>query len=93
MNKMLSIIFYLYILTFSLPGNSIIGFPVKQLLFTILIIIITIHFFRKIKKKGVSFFSTSFFKDLFKQRNKNYIRNPLLPMFIAVFFILIWYPE
>lgn len=91
MNKILSIIFYLYILTFSLPGNSIIGFPVKQLLFTILIIIITIDFFRKIKKKGVSFFSTTFFKDLFKQRNKNYIRNPLLPMFIAVFFILIWY--
>lgn len=91
MNKILSIIFYLYILTFSLPGNSIIGFPVKQLLFSILIIIIIIHFFRKIKKKGCSFLSTIFLKNLFKQRNKKNIRNPLAPMFIAIFSLLIWY--
>lgn len=91
MNKILSIIFYLYILTFSLPGNSIIGFPIKQLLFSILIIIIIIHFFRKIKKKGFSFLSTIFLKNLFKQRNKKYIRNPLAPMFIAIFSLLIWY--
>ena len=91
MHKILPSIFYLYIFTFWLPGNSIKGVPIKHLLFGALIIMIAIHFLQNFKQNFSETNIISYFKKLFDMKEKRFLKTPYVPMFISSFFIIVWY--
>lgn len=53
MKEIVSFIFYIYLLSFSLPGNSINGIPIKQILFAMLVITILAHSFKNKNLKTI----------------------------------------